>query len=176
MTWLDLFILAVVAVSALVGVLRGLVKESVSLGAWVLAIWVAMRFSSAFAGLLPQRLARLSFSVGELQFQVDNLRVGIAMLVLFILTLIVGAVVNFLLGHLVKMADFTVTDRALGGVFGLLRGAVLVVGLVLLAGLTTVPGTQGWREAVLVPPFQQMASWVIGILPDHIAGYFSYAK
>lgn len=157
------------------GVWRGLVKESLSLTTWVLAIWIAIRFSSAFAGLLPDSLTRLSFSIGELQFRVENLKVGIAMLILFILTLVVGGVVSFLLGYLVKAANFTVTDRVLGGAFGLLRGLVLVVGMVLLAGLTTVPTYGFWDGSLLIGPFEGLATWILGILPDHVAAHFSYS-
>lgn len=176
MSWLDVLFIAIFAVSALVGVLRGLIKESISLGTWVLAFWISIRFSSALAGLLPDSLSELEFSVGELQFRVDNLRVGLAMLILFILTLIVGGVVSFLLGHLVKLANFSTADRVLGGVFGLLRAGVLIVGLVLGAGLTTVPRSQSWQNSVLVAPFEGAAVWVLGILPDHIAAHFTYAR
>ena len=175
MTWLDLFILGIFVVSALVGAWRGLVRESLSLTTWVLAIWISIRFSSAFAGLLPDSLTRLSFSVGELQFRVDNLRVGIAMLILFILTLVVGGVVSILLGYLVKVANFTLTDRILGGAFGLLRGAVLVVGLALLAGLTTVPTYDFWDGSLLIDPFEGLAKWILGVLPAHVASHFSYS-
>ena len=174
MTWLDALILLIVAVSALVGVLRGLVKESISLATWVLAIWIALRFAAPLGELLPDGLSQLEFTMGELEFRVDNLRVGIAMVVLFVLTLIVGAVINFLLSYLVKMVRLTGVDRVLGGFFGVARGGVLVLGVVLLAGLTTVPTYEVWEDSLLVSPFENAADWVVGILPAHIAQYFSY--
>ena len=176
MSWFDLVIIAIVAVSALVGAFRGLVKESVSLATWVLAVWISVRFAPAFANVLPDSLSKLMFSLGELEFRVDNLNVGIAMIVLFVLTLIVGGVVNFLFSYLVKVANFTMTDRVLGGLFGVARGGLLVVAIVLLAGLTTLPSYPFWEKSLLVPPFEQTVSWVLGILPDRIAAYFSYAR
>jgi membrane protein required for colicin V production len=175
MTWLDLIILVVILLSAVVGAWRGLVKESVSLATWVLAIWIALRFSGALAGLLPESLSSVNFGIGELRFRVDNLRVGIAMVVLFVLTLVVGAVANFLLSRLVKVANFSGIDRALGGLFGVARGAVLVVGLVLLAGLSSVPRSSLWSDSLLVAPFEDGAQWVLGVLPDHISRYFAYS-
>lgn len=174
MTWLDLLIIVVVVISALVGVLRGLVKESVSLATWVLAFWIALRFAAPLSGLLPDSLSQLQFALGELEFRIDNLRVGIAMVLLFVLTLIIGAVVNFLLSYLVKMVKLTGVDRVLGGFFGVARGGVLVLGIVLLAGLTTVPSYDLWENSLLVTPFEGAADWVLGILPAHVAQYFSY--
>jgi membrane protein required for colicin V production len=174
-TWLDLLILVVILLSAIVGAWRGLVKEAVSLASWVLAIWIALRFSSALAGLLPESLSQVNFGIGEMRFRIDNVRVGIAMIVLFVLTLIVGAVANYLLSRLVKLANFTGVDRVLGGVFGVARGALLVVGLVLLAGLSSVPKSDLWGDSLFVPPFQGGAEWVLGILPDHIARHFAYS-
>lgn len=174
MTWLDALIILIFAISALVGVLRGLVKEAISLATWVLAIWIALRFAAPLSELFPDSLAEVSFTLGELEFRVQNLGVGIAMLVLFTLTLILGAVVSFLVSYLVKMVKLTGVDRVLGGFFGVARGAVLVLGVVLLAGLTTVPTYALWENSLLVPPFEDAADWVIGILPANIAQYFSY--
>jgi membrane protein required for colicin V production len=176
MSWFDLVILGVIAVSAVVGAYRGLIKESVSLATWVLAVWVAIRFSAPFSNVLPDALSSASFSLGELEFRLDNLKVGIAMVVLFILTWIVGAIVQFLLRYLVQVVNFSATDRALGAVFGVLRGGLLVVALVLLAGLTTAPRADFWNDSLLIPPFEQTAVWVLALLPDHVANYFSYAR
>lgn len=174
MTWLDALILIVFAISALVGILRGLVKEAISLATWVLAIWIALRFSAPLSELLPEGLSEVTFTLGELEFRIENLGVGIAMVVLFVLTLIVGAVASFLLSYLVKMVRLTGVDRVLGGFFGVARGGVLVLGMVLLAGLTTVPTNDIWENSLLVKPFENGADWVLGILPAHIAQHFSY--
>ena len=176
MSWFDLVILGVIAISAVVGAYRGLIKEAVSLATWILAVWVAIRFSAAFSSVLPDALSSASFSLGELEFRLDNLPVGIAMVILFILTWIVGAIVQFLLRYLVQVANFTATDRLLGAGFGVLRGGLLVVALLLLAGLTTAPRAGFWQNSLLIPPFEQVAVWALQLLPDHVAHYFSYAS
>ena len=107
MSWLDLVIIGVIAISAVVGAYRGLIKESVSLATWILAIWVSIRFSAPFSEVLPDAISSASFSLGELEFRLDNLKVGIAMILLFILTWIVGAIVQFLLRYLVQAANFS---------------------------------------------------------------------
>lgn len=175
MSWLDLVIIGVIAISAVVGAYRGLIKESVSLATWILAIWVSIRFSAPFSEVLPDAISSASFSLGELEFRLDNLKVGIAMILLFILTWIVGAIVQFLLRYLVQAANFSKTDRALGAVFGLLRGGALVVALVLLAALTTAPRADFWKDSLLLPPFEQTAQLVLKLLPDDVARFFSYS-
>lgn len=176
MSWLDFIIVGIIAISALIGAFRGLVKESVSLTSWILAIWIAIRFSSSLAEKMPDGLSNLIFSLGELQFKIENLKIGIAMLILFVLTLVVGAIVNFLMRYLVKVANLSTPDRMLGSVFGLARGAVLIIALVLAAGLTSAPQAAFWTESVLLPPFERSAGWVLALLPEHVATFFTYAR
>ena len=148
MNWVDLTILGVIAVSALVSLVRGFVREALSLVSWVAAFFVASTFYKDVSPLLSEYL------------QDPFLRDGGAILLLFILTLIIGSLVNFIFGVLVDKTGLTGTDRVLGMVFGALRG-VLVVAAVLfvLDAFTTLNSTAAWQQSILLPEFKVVITW-----------------
>lgn len=92
-----------------------------------------------------------------------------AFAILFVGTVLVGGLVNFLAGQLVAKTGLTATDRALGVLFGIARGIVIVAVLVLLAGLTALPQEPWWQEGLLLGHFQDMALWLRSFLPANIA-------
>lgn len=162
MIWVDYAILAIVLVSAFVSLLRGFVREALSLVGWVLAFWVALRFSPHLSGVLGTTIAE------------PTLRAFAAFLALFIATLIVTGVINYFAAQLVQRTGLTGTDRMVGVLFGILRGSLLIGVLVLLAGLSAVPQDPWWRESVLLPHFQAMALWLRALLPNDVAANFVY--
>ena len=157
LTWADYVIIAIVAVSTLISLFRGFVREALSLATWVAALWVALTFSPQLADQLARWI------------ETPSLRSIIAILVLFVLVLIAGGIVNFLVSSLIDKTGMTGTDRALGMVFGLVRGVVLVGVLVLLAGLTPAPQDPWWRESQLMPYAVQVAEWMREWLPEDVA-------
>ena len=66
------------------------------------------------------------------------------------------------------------TDRALGVVFGVLRGVVVVAALALLAGLTNLTSDAVWTESLLVEHFQVVATWIRDYLPQDVANNFVF--
>lgn len=164
MNWADVVILAVIALSAVVSLMRGFVKESLSLAAWILAFWVAINFAYRLAGL-----AWISQ-----QIESPTIRITLAFAALFLLTLLAGSLVNILVGRLVRKSGLSGTDRTLGVVFGLARGILLVSVLVLLAGLTQLPREDWWRESLLLGQFQEIALWMRGFLPPDVQQNFEY--
>jgi membrane protein required for colicin V production len=149
-------------VSALVSVLRGLVREVLSLVTWVLAFWIAITFFPAVAVLFEGRV------------ELPSARLFLAFLVLFVGTLMAGGLAGFLIGKLVESTGLTGTDRLLGVVFGAARGVVVVAILVLLAGLTPFPNDPWWRQSTLIPHVLPVAIWFKGFLPAEIAGHFRF--
>jgi len=162
MIWVDYTILAVIGLSALISLMRGFVREALSLAGWILAFWVALTFTRELADLLPASIS------------VPSARLAIAFLSLFFLALLLAALVNFLAVQLVEKTGLSGTDRLLGAGFGIARGAVIVAILVLLAGFTAVPRDPWWRSSVLIPQFQQLALWIRGFLPPDIAAQIRY--
>lgn len=162
MAWIDIAILALIVLSAVLSLFRGFVKEALALASWLVALWVAMVFYENFAAVLAKWIAE------------PSLQKIIAFTVLFITVLLLGAAINYLAGKLVSKTGLAGTDRMLGVVFGVARGAVIVAILVLLAGLTPVPQDPWWRESQFIGHFQQLALMLRGLLPAEIAGYISY--
>lgn len=162
MIWVDYAILAIVLISAFVSLLRGFVKEALSLMGWVLAFWISLTFSGNLAAVLKNSISS------------PTLRLIAAFAILFLLALMVTAVVNYFASRLVAVTGLTGTDRMLGMVFGILRGMVLVAVLVLLAGLTTFPKEPWWGQSVLLPQFQTTALWLRGFLPEDIGRSVNY--
>lgn len=162
MPWVDLFIIVVVVLSALISLVRGFVKESISLATWIIAGIVALRYYSPMADLLEPYISSVT------------LRQWVGGGILFLVTLIVGAIVNFIVSQLVSRTGLSGTDKALGVVFGAARGMLIVIMLVLLASLTPMPGAEWWQESTLIDFFQQLAGWVKRIIPDDVVGNFSF--
>ncbi|MFC2553618.1 MAG: CvpA family protein, partial [Rodentibacter sp.] len=127
--------------------LRGFVREVLSLASWVVAFIVASQFYPSLAAYLTQ---------------IDSLyiRNGTAIGILFVLTLIVGAIVNFVIAQLVDKTGLTGTDRVLGAAFGLLRGVLIVAAvLFFLDTFTNFEQTEWWKESKLIPHFGFIIEW-----------------
>jgi membrane protein required for colicin V production len=161
MSWLDLVIIGIILISALISLVRGFVKESISLASWILAGFIAFRYFSALAELLLPYI------------ESPTLRTGTAFSILFVCTLIIGAIINFMASQMVSKTGLSGTDRALGVVFGGARGVLIVTMLVLLAGLTPMPDESWWQESASIEYFVTIASWLKDILPQDIASRFS---
>ncbi len=142
MNWADWTIVAILVLSALISIMRGFVKEALSLATWVAAILIAMIFSERLALLLVDHI------------DTPSLRELVAFALLFIATLLVGAMVNYLISALVRVTGLSGTDRLLGMCFGLARGVVIVMALlILLPGMVPVNEDAWWHESRLIPGF-----------------------
>lgn len=159
MTWPDYTILAVLALSVLMGLWRGLVGEVLALACWVLAFWVAWLFGPALAE---------RFGAG---ISVPSVRVMLGYALCFVAVLMAGAIASFVVRKLVAGSGLSGTDRLLGMLFGLVRGLALVTLAVLLLGLTPFARDPWWRESTLLPGFSRAAQQVTSRLPAELARY-----
>ena len=162
MIWIDYTIIGLILISSVIGLLRGLIREAFSLVIWVVAIWVGLTFSREFSGFL------------EGMIDYPSARIAAAFAVLFFITLILGSLISYLLGELVKKTGLTGSDRFAGMIFGIARGLVVVAIIIMLAGLTPLPEDSWWKESVLIPPFQALAVWLRDHIPSGMAGYVNY--
>lgn len=144
----DIAIGVLIVVSAFFGVMRGLVRELMSLVIWIAALLLGLAFGSQVGGLIDSLGPRLQAAA------------GFAMV--FIVVLIVGALVQRLLGGLVESTGLTGTDRTLGLLFGAARGvAVAVVALVLLKPFAVE--RDWWADSLLVPPLISLEADVMAL-------------
>ncbi len=162
MAWIDLVIVGIICLSALISLIRGFVKESISLVTWVVAGVLALRYYAPMADLLEPFINSV------------NLRQWVGGGILFVATLIVGAIVNFIVSQLVSKTGLSGTDKALGVVFGAARGVLIVTMIVLLASLTPMPEAPWWQESATIEFFQQLAVWVKDVIPADAVGQFNF--
>ena len=162
-TVIDYIIVGIIVVSSLISVIRGFLKEAFSLAAWLLAGIVAFMLSPRLSVLVPDAI------------ESPTVRLGITSVTLFIITLFAGGMVNFLIHKAAVKVGLSGTDRMLGVVFGVIRGMVIVVILIMLAGLTPIPNESWWQESVLIEHFVSVAGWLQSVLPDDLARYLSFS-
>ena len=138
MTWADYAIIAILFVSALLGLMRGFLREVVSLLIWTLGFWLAVRYAA---------------TVGEaftfVKTPEDRLTVGY--IVILVLVLIAGAVAGMLVKKLLDSSGDNMGDRSLGALFGAARGVVIVTVLILVGSMVLKPLPSWWRDSRLIP-------------------------
>lgn len=158
MVWADYVIIAIVVFSAVVGMVRGFVREVFSLASWIGAFVVAVLFAAAASGLLTRYLH------GE------QLRLVLAFAGLFALTLLVGIVLGHIAGTLVERAKLSTVDRGMGLIFGFARGYIAVAALVVAASFTNLPQAPWWQHSRLLPYSRPLAVWISEHLPNSRLG------
>ncbi|MCU0868068.1 MAG: CvpA family protein [Burkholderiales bacterium] len=158
----DLTVLAILGLSMLLGVLRGLVKELMAIAGWIVAGLAAKMFAGSVAAAIPQTL------------QPEPLRWAAGFVVVLVMTLLGMWIVTWFVSRIVKATGLGIADRTLGAVFGLLRGGLVVLVGVLLAGMTSLPRQPDWRSARLSAPFEALAMAVQGWLPDAMKARIRY--
>ncbi len=157
MTAVDYAVMSVVALSMLLGWWRGLVYEAVSLLSWLAAYVVARIFAEAVMANMPDALGT------------QTAKMAAAFLLLFMVTLVLGGFVGWALNRMVRAAGMERLDGSFGALFGLLRGLVLVLVFVLLAGTTSLPQTTAWRDAWMSGALEEIALQTKLLLPDSLA-------
>lgn len=162
MSFFDLIIAGLMVLFIGIGVLRGLWRETLSLGAWLVAILSGWLFADAvgtwFEGLKDEETRRM-----------------IAFLAIVLVALAVLTVLQFVLRILLPRPEPNTLSRIWGGVLGCVRGAAVITLLVLLAGLTSLPKKESWKDSQLVVLFVPVARQMLEWMPSAVAGQFRYS-
>jgi membrane protein required for colicin V production len=160
--WPDYAILAIFAVSIAVGALRGFIKEVFALAVWAAAFVVAYHFAGDVADLMASAVA------------LPSARTAMGFAGLFIAVLLVGGLINYLLGRLVETTGLSGTDRLLGGVFGAARGIALVVALLLVCGFTPIPADPWWKDSTTIQRILPLVEWSASLLPETVSEHLDF--
>ncbi|HET7633141.1 MAG TPA: CvpA family protein [Burkholderiales bacterium] len=162
MTAFDYAVVAIIGLSVLFSIMRGLVREVLALVAWVVAFVVARMWAVDGAHYVPSAVTD------------PALRVVIAFVVLFLVALIAMGFLTRAVSALVRVSGLGFVDRGLGAMFGFARGVLIVTIVVLIAGMTPLPHDAAWRNAVLRGPFESLAVSVKPWLPRDLSTRISY--
>lgn len=147
MIWVDYVLIAIIALSALFGLFRGIVREILSLVGWALSFWIALKYShnlnSVFDGIIAS----------------DGLLYGVSFVTLLIISLIACAIVNYAISKFVNLSGIGFIDRGIGAVFGVFRGLLIATVLVFFGNMTPLSAGQLWSQSRLIGPFNEIATW-----------------
>jgi membrane protein required for colicin V production len=138
-------------VSTLFGAIRGFLRESVALLGWLVGLWLAWRYADRVEPYLGGALRD------------TLLQLWVARLLVLVAVVIAAWLLGSLLSYLVQRSGLTLgVDRILGGLFGLVRGAVIVGFAVMLAQAAELQSEPWWRASRLLPFGEEMATVLRG--------------
>nr|WP_155454545.1 CvpA family protein [Massilia eburnea] len=155
-------VIFVLVSSVIIGTLRGLVKEILSLAGWIIAFVVANAYGPWLAAMLPEAIPGVV------------VRLIVAFIALFIVARILIALVTMAIEALIEAGGLSLADRGLGSLFGLARGIVIVLAGVILAGMTSMPKQDFWKNALLSPMAESGVRSVKPFLPADVAQHVHF--
>ncbi|AMQ27634.1 TPA: CvpA family protein [Legionella pneumophila] len=154
--WVDIAIVAIIALSVLTGLFRGFVKELVALCVWILAIWLGFNYSQSLDPWLSSYIEE------------QSVRTAIGFIIILFATLFVGGVVNAILSFILKRAGLSGTDRTLGMGFGFLRGVFIVALIMVAVKMTSLPYQEYSQKSKLYARFDPVVALLYSHLPEFI--------
>jgi len=157
----DYAVLAVMGLSLVWGLLRGFARELVSMIGWVAAFVLSAMFTQTLAREFSESLGPLLASL-------------LAFLAIFIGVWVLSGLVGLVLSRLVKAVGLGWGDRLLGALLGLVRGAVIVIVVIMLGGLTPLPRESFWRNAMFAAPLETAVVALKPLLPEGLAQRIRY--
>lgn len=147
LNWADWTLLGIITFSSLLSVLRGFTREAISLIVWLVAFVVARAFQPEAQVLLAPYIA-------------DSMMLSLAAFaLLFVATLIFGAILGRLASFLIKITGLTTLDRVLGIGFGMARGVVLCVVIVAVVRYTPWSGAGWWTDSLVIEQLTVLEYW-----------------
>jgi len=156
MTAIDWALVATLGLSILLGVVRGVVREMFAIVGWLTGVLLALRLSEPLAALLPLELPLAA-------------RTALVGLFLIVGSLLLAALAAVVLRATLKAAKLSLEDRLLGGIFGVVRGALLIGIAVLLAMAVGAPRQPWWEASTLLPWVQASVRFASPLLPQSLA-------
>ncbi len=162
MTGFDFVLLAILGISVILGLVRGLLKEVLSLVAYACAFVAAVWWGPTVSEWLLRWIEQ------------PFLNLAIAYLAVFVLVLLTIGLFNMTLAALIHKTGLTPADHGLGGLFGLVRGVLFVFILVILAGFTPLPNEVWWKQAMFSKPIIDVILQIKDRVPAPINSWLPY--
>lgn len=153
----DYIMVGVVVISTLISLVRGFLKELISLVIWVVGFFIAIKLYEALAVVLEPYIANAV------------VRQIVSFAGIFLLVLILGALFNYLFSFIIVKSGLSGTDRLLGMVFGFTRGILLVATVLLLISATSFVQDEWWKKSILIPHLQVIVDWLRIFLPQKMS-------
>ncbi|MCO6523461.1 MAG: CvpA family protein [Candidatus Schmidhempelia sp.] len=154
LNWVDFAIIGIIVFSAIVSIIRGFVREVLSLASWFCAFFVASQFYFYITDYLTY-------------FNDPFVRNAVAIVILFLMTLIVCTIVSYTISLLVLKTGLSGTDRVLGSCFGVVRGILIVAAILFFVDtFTSLSKSQEWQESVMIPHFSYIIRWFFDYLQN----------
>lgn len=150
---IDIIIAIALAASIVVGFVRGFVKEAISIATLVIAIWAALFLGPAVG------------NVSESWLSSEGLQMWFGRALVFTVIMLLGGLLGWGISKLVRLSVLGGVDRALGSVFGVLRGILLVAVFVIGGQFAGFDKDNWWLESRLLPHFEAVADWIKVIAP-----------
>jgi membrane protein required for colicin V production len=154
MNWIDYLLIALIVFSCVAGVLRGLLREVIALVTWLAAVWVAWHYADVLAPRLGGALAT------------EGVSAWAARTIIFLAVVLIGTLIGAIVGRVVRLSIFSGTDRFFGGIFGFLRGLVMIGLFVMLCHALRLNGEHWWRSSTLIPYGERAANVLRGMVGE----------
>lgn len=162
MTLFDYLVLIVLISSIVISTMRGLIKEVLSLVSWIVSLVVANAYGASLAAMLPDMVP------GQM------LRLIVSFVVLFIGVRLLMALLMRAVDAMIKASGLSLADRGIGGLFGLARGCVIVMAVVIVCGMTSIPQQTFWKDALLSPMAETTARTIMPFLPGSVTQHVKF--
>lgn len=176
LNWIDIVILVIFFFSVIAGLMRGFIKEVLSVITWVVAFVVAAMFSQKLALMFTgsQQVQTIvnnaSNSIGmNAAHPVSILSIGLSFILIFVVVLIIGSLITSLISAAVSGVGMGLLNRLLGGLFGLVRGFLVVLLVIFLLQMTSFKDQQFWQQSQFVNSFQPAVAWLSNIVSPSLA-------
>ena len=151
---IDILIIVAIAISVIVGIFRGLVKEAISIGALLFAIWAALYFGPSVG------------NVSESWLSSEELQMWFGRILVFAVILALGGLLGWGISKLVRLSVLSGMDRFLGSLFGALRGILLVAVFIIGGQFAGFDNDEWWLDSRLIPHFEVVAEWIKVMAPQ----------
>jgi membrane protein required for colicin V production len=162
MTVFDYAVVSIIGLSVLISIMRGAIREVLSLIGWAASFFVAKTYASRLVPMLPQDIPT------------DSLKMLAAFVIIFLATLLITSLISIALSSILKNLGLGWLNRLLGGLFGFARGLLIVGVLIMLAGMTDLPKDTRWTNAMFSSPLEAMVKTALPLLPASITKYVKY--